>query len=145
MVENGSAEELCAVLRVRFNEVDAQGLVFNSRYLEYIDAGFTEYLRSRGIHVATGADRERFDTVLVKATLEYRLPARLDSLIEVWARVRQIGRSSIAVGFTIRSSGHSAPLLEAEMIYACYDGRLGASRAVPDDIRALLTTQRVSE
>jgi acyl-CoA thioester hydrolase len=77
--ETGRAkEELCALLRVRFSEVDAQGLVFNSRYLEYIDAGFTEFMRARGILVADALDRDRFDTVLVKATLEYQLPARLD-------------------------------------------------------------------
>jgi acyl-CoA thioester hydrolase len=133
-----TAEELCAVLRVRFSEVDAQGLVFNSRYLEYIDAGFTEFMRARGILVAEPADRERFDTVLVKATLAYRAPARLDQLVEIWATVRRIGHSSIVVGFTIRGREDRAILVTAEMIYASYDGRAGTSVAVPDDIRALL-------
>ena len=34
--------------RVRYAEVDPQGIVFNSRYLEYCDAAVTEYLRAVG-------------------------------------------------------------------------------------------------
>ena len=32
--------------RVRWSEVDPQGVVFNARYLEYADIGITEYYRA---------------------------------------------------------------------------------------------------
>ena len=32
-------------LRVRYAEVDAQGIVFNSHYLTYFDCAITEYYR----------------------------------------------------------------------------------------------------
>ncbi len=34
-------------LRVRWAEVDPQGIVFNGNYLTYADVGITEYLRGR--------------------------------------------------------------------------------------------------
>ena len=33
------------VLRIRYAEVDAQGIVFNSHYLTYFDCAITEYYR----------------------------------------------------------------------------------------------------
>ena len=36
--------------RVRYAECDPQGIVFNSRYLEYLDIGITEYWRAAGIY-----------------------------------------------------------------------------------------------
>ena len=35
--------------RVRYAEIDAQAVVFNSRYLEYFDIGITEYWRAAGV------------------------------------------------------------------------------------------------
>ena len=36
--------------RARYAEVDAQAVVFNSRYLEYFDIGITEYFRAVGLY-----------------------------------------------------------------------------------------------
>ena len=34
--------------RVRYSEIDAQGIVFNAHYLTYFDSAMTEYLRNLG-------------------------------------------------------------------------------------------------
>ena len=36
--------------RVRYAEIDAQAVMFNSRYLEYFDLGITEYWRAAGVY-----------------------------------------------------------------------------------------------
>ena len=36
-------------LRVRYIECDAQKVVFNSRYAEYVDVGVSEFLRAAGV------------------------------------------------------------------------------------------------
>ena len=38
------------IKRVRYAEIDAQAVVFNSRYLEYFDIGITEYWRAAGVY-----------------------------------------------------------------------------------------------
>ena len=40
--------------RARYAEVDAQAVVFNSRYLEYFDIGLVEYWRAAGIYSGDG-------------------------------------------------------------------------------------------
>ena len=42
-------------LRVRWNEVDAQGIVFNAQYLAYLDVASTGYWRALGLPPRLGA------------------------------------------------------------------------------------------
>jgi hypothetical protein len=36
-------------LRVRYGEIDSQAVLFNARYLDYVDIAITEYFRGLGI------------------------------------------------------------------------------------------------
>jgi acyl-CoA thioester hydrolase len=135
MKENASR----VTIRVRSSEVDQQGIVFNSRYLEYIDVALTEFLRERGIDLVATARRGHFDMVLAKATLEYRSPAYLDQLIEVRTRLERIGTKSITFGCEIYPSDATEPLLvQAEMVYVSYSLARRAAEPIPPDIKDLL-------
>ena len=59
-------------LRVRYGECDAQRVVFNARWADYVDIGSAEFFRALGFGnaLATGA----LDYQLVKLTLEWTLP-----------------------------------------------------------------------
>lgn len=65
--------------RVRYHEADAQGFLFNSRYLELADVALTEFFRALGWPyqklVAAGVDPS-----VVKATIEYKTPARFEDV-----------------------------------------------------------------
>src|ERR1044072_5579282 len=63
-------------LRVRYGECDAQKVVFNSRYGEYVDLAAAEFLRMLGFeHEIQTAE---LDYQLVKQTTEWRSPAPFD-------------------------------------------------------------------
>ena len=69
-------------LRVRYIECDAQKVVFNSRYSEYVDVGFSEFLRAAGQIVAIPKSRVvlkpvRRDPRLIDAALRPPKPASL--------------------------------------------------------------------
>ena len=74
-------------LRVRWSEGDAQGIVFYGVYLDYLDVAQAEYYRNLGLRLYDPEGRRSFDTATVKATLEYRSPARVDDTLDVHARV----------------------------------------------------------
>ncbi len=38
-------------IRVRYNEVDQQGIVYNGHYVIYTDIAFEEFFRSKGVSV----------------------------------------------------------------------------------------------
>jgi acyl-CoA thioester hydrolase len=133
-------------VRVRSSEVDQQGIVFNSRYLEYVDVGLTEFLRERCIDLVATARSGHFDMVLAKATLEYRSPAYLDQLLDVHTWLERVGTKSLTIGCGIYPSGASEPLLvQAEMVYVGYNAARRRAEPIPDDIRGLLHGVRKEE
>lgn len=67
--------------RVRYIECDAQKVVFNSRYGEYVDVSVNEFLRAIG--VLKDFSEGRLDFQLVKQTVEWKAPARFDQVLEL--------------------------------------------------------------
>jgi acyl-CoA thioester hydrolase len=102
-------------LRVRWAELDPQGIVFNPNYLTYFDVGVTEYWRVIGCVYPGAFFAQGVDTFLVKATVEYKAPARFDDEISVRARVRRIGRTSVAFLLSIERGGEL--LVSGELVY----------------------------
>src|SRR4029079_12969103 len=62
-------------IRVRYAEIDGQGVVFNAHWLTYFDDSCTRFMESLGF----GPDFwvSEFDVMLVKASLEWAGPARV--------------------------------------------------------------------
>jgi len=79
--------------RVRWSETDAQGVVFNARYLDYADIAITEYWRAAGLRDLLGD--EAFEFHVRKATVLFEAPIKPDEMIEVMARTVKTGNSSM--------------------------------------------------
>ena len=126
-------------LRVRWFECDAQGIVFNSAYLNYVELAQVEYYRNLGLRLYNEASRKYFDTATVKATMEYLSSAGVDDLLEVFSRIVNLGRSSIVVKTEIYREGSDELLNRSEVVYVNYDAAQKISRPVPDEIRQLIT------
>ena len=74
-------------LRVRWAEVDRQGIVFNGHYLTYFDVAITEYWRAIGVPYPAITDRWGSDLFVVKASVEYHAPAHYDDVLDIGVRV----------------------------------------------------------
>jgi acyl-CoA thioester hydrolase len=85
---------------VRFAEVDAQAVVFNSRYLEYFDIGIVEYWRAAGIYGGVGLAGGP-EMHVVSANVVYRAPILLDEIVAICIRCSRIGRTSITFAFEL--------------------------------------------
>ena len=80
-----------ALTRVGFSDTDAQGIVYYGRYLPYFDTARVEYHRHLGLLPEHAGD-EQF--VMRASTVEYLAPAVFDDLIEIFIRIRRLGRTS---------------------------------------------------
>lgn len=80
-------------LRVRWSETDAQGVVFNARYLDYADVAITEYWRAVNFREKSGGEPMEFH--VKKATVTWFAPIKPDELIDVMARTLSTGRTSM--------------------------------------------------
>lgn len=79
--------------RVRWSETDAQGVVFNARYLDYADIAVTEYWRETKLRERADGDPLEFH--VKKATVTWFAPILPDEMIEVMARTIATGRTSM--------------------------------------------------
>lgn len=125
--------------RVRYSEIDAQGIVFNAHYLTYYDVTITEYLRALqydydGMVASTGLDFH-----LVKATVEYLQPIVKDAEIEVGIRCDRIGTSSVRWALAIFAKGADDTLSTGEIVWVCAQVGTHRSHPVPDALRSLLS------
>ncbi len=128
------------VVRVRWAECDAQGIVFNGAYINYLEVAQAEYFRNLGFVLYDPDGRRHFDTATVKATLEYLSPARVDDMMDIYWKVERIGNASLTTRCEIYNRASGDLLLRAEVIYVDYDSDAGVSRRVPDDLRTLVET-----
>jgi acyl-CoA thioester hydrolase len=90
--------------RVRFAEVDAQAVVFNSRYLEYFDIGLVEYWRAAGMYEQMGMVGG-LEFHVAKALVNFRAPMLVDEVIDICVRCARIGTSSMTVLFELHGAG----------------------------------------
>jgi acyl-CoA thioester hydrolase len=109
-------------LRVRWAEVDMQGVVFNGHYLTYADVGATEYWRAIGVPYPAGFAALGVDSFVRKATVEYHAPARYDDELVVCGRIARLGRSSADFAVAMfRAAEPASPLIEVALVYVCVD------------------------
>ena len=123
-------------LRVRWAEVDRQGIVFNGHYLTYFDVGITEYWRAIGYPYPDGLLAAGTDTFVVKASIEYHAPAQYDDVLAVLVRVARVGRTSMQFLLEIRRGDQH--LISGEVIYVMADPKTRKPSPVPDFLRAAI-------
>ncbi len=106
------------LLRVRYGECDAQGIVFNARWGDYVDVAVTEYLRAMFGTVDPAAS---IDMRLVKQTLEWRASARYDDVLDCRISTVKIGTTSFTFATQFHRLADGAHLATAETVYVACD------------------------
>lgn len=125
-------------LRVRWKECDVQGIAYYGSYIDFIDVAQAEYFRNLGILTHQANNRKVFDLVAVKVTLEYKSPAKIDELIDIFIRVEKIGRTSIDKRSEIYRSDTDELLCSVQSISVNFDSELEKSRVVPTEIKDII-------
>jgi len=123
-------------LRVRYIECDAQKVVFNSRYGEYVDVSINEFLRAIGV-LPDFLDGD-LDFQLVKQTVEWKAPARFDQVLELSIAPIRLGTTSFTLGTAFRIAGEARVIVTVETVYVLVDARTLTKLPLPDGLRAAL-------
>jgi acyl-CoA thioester hydrolase len=115
--------------RVRYSEVDHQGLVYFAHYATYCDVAIHEFFRSLPYNYTEVRKTTGTDFNIVRALVEYRRPLRFDEAFEVEVRIGRIGRSSLTFRPALFALGDAEPRATAEMVSVHADQT--SMRAVP--------------
>lgn len=121
-------------LRVRYGECDAQKVVFNSRYGDYVDLAAGELLRTLGYEQEI--QTAELDYQLVKQTTEWRAPARYDQVLEISVSTLRLGTTSFTLLTEFRIAGEEAVIVSSETVYVMVDHHTLTKMPIPPKLRA---------
>tara|TARA_Y100000310_G_scaffold150606_1_gene150097 strand:+ start:220 stop:699 length:480 start_codon:yes stop_codon:yes gene_type:complete len=125
-------------LRVRWMECDAQGIVFNGSYMGYLEVGQAEYFRKLGFSIYRIAQRGYFDSAVVRTVLEFKSPARVDDILDLYVRVSHIGNTSLHLDIEVYPQLSDRLLSTLQAVYVGFHVESETTRPVPDEIRELV-------
>lgn len=104
-------------VRVYFEDTDAGGVVYHASYVRFAERGRTDFLRLLGTDARRLIDgsqsREPAAFVVRRMNMDFLRPARMDDLLEVETRVKELGGASVTLNQVITRQG--ARVFEAEV------------------------------
>ena len=123
-------------LRVRYAECDAQRVVFNARWADYVDVGSTEFFRALGFGDALVSGAVDFQ--VVKLTLDWKAPARFDDALELSIFVTKLGSTSFTLVTDFRIAGREQVVCKAEAVYVNVDSKTLTKLPLSGELRSAL-------
>ena len=124
--------------RVRYSEVDAQKIVYNSHYLTFLDVSIFEFFYAIGFNQEEYIKETNNEFHTVRAVVEYKAPATLGDTIEVLTRIKKIGNSSITFQQEIYLHESDKLLATCEIVWVNTNQEEMVPATVPDYLRQLL-------
>ncbi len=121
-------------MRVRFAECDPQGIVFNSRYLEYFDVAITELWRDTVGPYDAATEANGVELVVAAAGIRYLSSLRFDDEFELQTTIARLGTTSITTSIAVVRG--SATVAEGELRHVFLDRAGGSKTAIPAPVRA---------
>jgi acyl-CoA thioester hydrolase len=116
-------------IRVRYGEVDLQGVVFNAHYLAYCDDAADVWLRIFPSGIGSGT----WDIMLKRSEITWTGSAGLHDVLSIAVGVRRWGNSSFDVGF--EGTVADRPVFSATNTYVAVVEGTKQTMRVPDDFR----------
>jgi acyl-CoA thioester hydrolase len=105
-------------VRVYFEDTDAGGVVYHASFVRYAERGRTDFLRLLGTdarRLIDGSESgEPAAFVVRRMSFDYARPGRMDDLLEVETRVKDLGGASVTLDQTISRDG--VRLVSAEIV-----------------------------
>ena len=125
--------------RVRYAECDAQQVVFNARYADYVDIAVNEYIRAVFGHYQNMLDAG-LDMQVVSMTLNWSAPAHFDDVLCARISVKRLGNTSFTLEVNFVRYPDASPIATADVVYVMIDPATSSKKTIPDDVRERMVT-----
>ena len=120
-------------IRVRYGEVDAQGVVFNAHYLAYVDDTLENWVAG----MPSSRAEHGWDMMLKRVELDWHGSVSNGEVLVIDAAVERFGRSSWQVRYVGTHEGE--PVFEALVTYVSVELGVNRSMETPQAIRDYLS------
>lgn len=123
-------------LRVRYGEVDLQGVVFNAHWLAYFDDAMTRFFEDLGFDPLEAFELG-VDVMVVHAEVDWHGPAGVHETVEVAVAPTRLGDSSLDLRFDAEADGRA--VCSATITYVVVTAEDHRPTAIPDPLHAALS------
>ncbi len=122
-------------LRVRYNECDQVGIVFNANYLVYADIAANEFFREHLGGYSSLTDLG-LDMAMAEANIRFRRPLHYDEEVDVKATVGSITSRSLSMDYEF--TREEELVAEITISYVCIETASQTPQVIPDQFRSVL-------
>lgn len=109
LVEEAGERRYVLPVRVYFEDTDFSGFVYHGSYLRWFERGRSDFLRLMGADhhnlIAPAADSEPAAFVVRRLNMEFHKPAKIDEVLEVVTRVREVGAATLTLDQVVVRDG----------------------------------------
>jgi acyl-CoA thioester hydrolase len=124
-------------VRVYFEDTDFSGLVYHGSYIRWCERGRSDFLRLLGSEhralLAGGEGREPAAFVVRRMALEFLQPARIDEVLEVVTRAKEVTAATLTLDQRICRGGVEIFTAEVMVVLVSASGKpLRLSAALRD-------------
>jgi acyl-CoA thioester hydrolase len=130
-------------VRVYWEDTDAGGVVYHSRYLNFFERARTELIRARGIDQVALKEQHNLIWVVLEMNVKFRKAAKMDDRLLVSAEFRRIEGVRQVIGQAIRRERDGEEIAVAEVTAVMLRADTLKPARIPAWIKEKLETQEV--
>jgi len=122
-------------VRVYFEDTDAGGIAYHASYIRWCERGRTDFLRLLGTDarrlIDGSASHEPAAFVVRRMNCDFLRPSRMDDVLMVETRVKEIGGASVTLLQTVLNEGRRVFEAEVTVVLVAVSGKpLRLSQAI---------------
>ncbi len=124
--------------RIRYYELDPQGIMHNANYLAFYDQAVVEYFRDLDYDYEKEIKETNKDFHTVQVIVQYNKPLYFDDEIEIGLKIKDVGNTSMTwvMAMFIKGTGELASASEIVHVYT--DMKTSKPTTITDDLKKKL-------
>ena len=124
--------------RIRYYELDPQGIMHNANYLAFYDQAVVEYFRNLDYDYEKEIEETNKDFHTVQVIVQYNKPLYFDDEIEIGLKIKDVGNTSMTwiMAMFIKGTGELASASEIVHVYT--DMKTSKPTTITDDLKKKL-------
>ena len=127
-------QEFSWQVRIYYEDTDAAGVVYHSKYLNFMERARTEWLRQSGYSQMKLADEEGIVFVVSSLNIKYIKPACFDELLCVNSKIITIDGAKLKFEQSI-SNPSDELICQADVNIVCVDTKTFRPKRLPNSIK----------
>ena len=125
------------LVRIRYSDCDAQSVMFNARYGEYVDVAVSEFFRQAFGGYQPILDMG-LDSQVVSLLIEWKSPCTFDDVVAISIEDISLGKTSYTMQLKFTDVATQREIANAKIVYVMVTANEHQKITIPDNFRAAL-------